>query len=238
MNKIESNYDYERNSDHKSNSDYYSENDSDYYSENDSDSENNSDYISEIKPDNNDELDEYDYRPTGSDEEANSDEEEILQKNINTESEKDILQLIKDCRYSLRRNFFIDYFTYSVPTKTALDEMCNFILDSTVVDVGAGLGLWSKLLRLRNIKIDAIDIEIYNNTWTNVEQMDCVEYIKNNNPDCLLISWGSLTIVRSMEVFTGNKIIIIGEYGGCTARKILYESYQLLINDINRYLLH
>jgi len=173
------------------------------------------------------------------DEKKNYPSTEDIDPNI---SKEDLFELINRFNFnSDLRMKFIRIFGYSIPSPKALDKICEFIkkpcelLDETrnshlVLEVGAGLGTWAKLLKCNGINIIPTSIicnkyydeKMLKRTWTEIELIDCVEAVKKYKPDVLFVSWGNGILESCLKVFTGSKIIVIGEQkGGCT--DALYE---------------
>ena len=48
-------------------------------------------------------------------------------------------------------NSYVDHFGYTRPTKESLNKITDYFKGLKVMEYGAGLGLWSKLLQLNKI---------------------------------------------------------------------------------------
>lgn len=137
----------------------------------------------------------------------------------------------------LRRDVFIDRFSWAVPDKLSIQEIATFIGDDKCLEIGAGKGLWAYLLSLEYINITAVDnfndkemdddfrIELikeikYHNLpmnmliyklkqYFNVEKLDGYKALnKYNDHNVLFLCWPRLNFTNK---FKGNKIIYIGE---------------------------
>lgn len=133
------------------------------------------------------------------------------------------------------RNSFTDIFSWSIPCRKSLDALLSFIDGDKVLEIGAGRGLWSALFRSSGLEVECTsrsihhdvpighspkDVKVSNEcpmgTWTTVELLDSEEAIaKYSDIKCLFVSWDSGAL-SELESFKGNKLIIIGEYDGCT----------------------
>lgn len=130
------------------------------------------------------------------------------------------------------RKHFWPIFGYFIPSKRDIKKLCDFIGSSSVLEVGAGLGFISHLLRCQGINLDAIDIHKPEKTWTKIKLSNCVEAIQQYNYDCLFLCYGNHILKKCMDNFKGDKIIIIGEgYGGCT--DALIENNGLRVYETN-----
>lgn len=130
---------------------------------------------------------------------------------------------------------------WGIPTIEAINEICLFVNNNKVLEVGAGTGLWTRLLQLKGVDIVATDIGgagnyfDYNDKdyiFCNIDLingMDAVEKYK----DCevLFLCWSPFTSLayNVLKLFKGNKLIYIGEpEGGCTADS---DFFKLLENE-------
>lgn len=117
-------------------------------------------------------------------------------------------------------------FGWSIPCKSALEEVKNFVKDDLVLEIAAGRGLWSALMRSVGINVictSIIDGEYYNKeqmekTWTDIELLDCEKAVeKYRGANCLFLSWGSgNSLYKALDNFIGHYLIVIGELNGCT----------------------
>lgn len=159
---------------------------------------------------------------------------------------KDILSCKPDSENSfvlefVRRDIFVDRFSWAVPNKQAILEISKFIGNDTCLEIGAGLGLWSYLLQQEKVNIIAVD----NQSDGNITGKQ-VQTHKNKEMLSYLDSWGinkniftyqkkhftkveNINGLKALEKyktnclmlcwsridpishFTGNKIIYIGE---------------------------
>jgi hypothetical protein len=128
------------------------------------------------------------------------------------------------------RNSFTDIFSWSIPCRKSLDALLSFIDGDKVLEIGAGRGLWSALFRSSGLEVECTSRSIHHDssadpmdlsispmgTWTTVELLDSEEAIaKYSDIKCLFVFWDSGAL-SELELFKGNKLIIIGEYDGCT----------------------
>ncbi len=129
--------------------------------------------------------------------------------------------------FNFRNLIFVHMFGWSIPSLNCLEQALNFIGNDTVLEIAAGVGFWSALLRSKNIVVHAtsiVDNRYYNdkamehNIWTSVEILDGAHAVqKYTDANCLFLSWGNGILYETLPLFKGNKIIIIGEHeGGCT----------------------
>ncbi len=132
------------------------------------------------------------------------------------------------------REAFTKLFGWSVPSRTALKQIKEFVGSDLVLEIAAGRGLWSALMRSVNMNVITTSIvdDIYydeddmQKIWSDIELLDCTEAVtKYSDANCLFISWGNGQLDKCLQGFKGNKIIVIGERGGCTDWFEDYEKY-------------
>ncbi|MBY0551084.1 MAG: class I SAM-dependent methyltransferase [Candidatus Obscuribacterales bacterium] len=110
-------------------------------------------------------------------------------------------------------SYLIAHYAHSVPTEPVLAFIKAL---GPVVEVGAGTGYWSALLRARGAEVHAYDnwsssSYAARNTWTEVATGDAA--MTGKHPDhTLLLSWPSAGAgSKALENFKGNRMIYVGE---------------------------
>jgi len=142
------------------------------------------------------------------------------------------------------RDFQLSY-SWAIPCEEAIECIYNFAEKEKILEIGAGLGLWAQLLKLRGADILAID-NFISHTDKNKERYFYVEDLdansamqKYDDAKILLMIWPPMTNMASdaVKIFNGNKIIYIGEYReGCTGNSSFFdilESEWNLVNNID-----
>ena len=127
----------------------------------------------------------------------------------------------------------IDEICWGIPTPKIIYDICKFVETDDILEIGAGTGLWAKLLNLRGINIIATDIGEsgeyynYNKTFYPIDIINGVDAIKKyKDYNVLLICWPPMNSIAydCLNKFTGNKLIYIGEPKfGCTADDDFFE---------------
>lgn len=153
---------------------------------------------------------------------------DLIDQHCPVNAEKSIADIKKTVLYSCGqiRHSFTDIFSWSIPCRKSLNALLTFIDGDKVLEIGAGRGLWSALFRSAGLEVECTSRSIHHGdgpyaecpmgTWTDVELLDSEEAIaKYSDVKCLFISWDSGALAE-LESFKGNKLIIIGEYEGCT----------------------
>jgi len=161
------------------------------------------------------------YGPEG---EGFTDDEEFLKDWGESAKTKD-----KRTKEYLRSIYFRPRYSWSVPTKKAIEEIKAFVGQETVLEIGSGLGLWSKLMSDAGINIIATDSPskehkgeyLQGEQFTGVEQIDHLDALdKYHDKKVLFLCWPPYDTPlahEALEYFTGDKVIFIGEgAGGCT----------------------
>ena len=129
-----------------------------------------------------------------------------------------------------KRNFFTRNYSWSIPSKTAINEIINFVGNDAVLEIASGHGIWAKLLQESNVNVkptdyisspkrkDHISNKAYDIDIEDLSANDAIQKYKNFN--VLMMSWPPYAepmAHQALKNFNGNKLIFIGEgEGGCT----------------------
>ncbi len=116
--------------------------------------------------------------------------------------------------------YFQKNYSFCIPDKDAIDMIKNY--SNNILEIGAGTGLWAKILQSNNVDIIATDSldTVYNNYyekyWLPVEKLDCVDAVKKyRDVEALMIVSPSpndtTSFVKAIKEFRGNKVIVITE---------------------------
>ncbi len=129
------------------------------------------------------------------------------------------------CRlyYNNYLDLYNKHFGWTLTSKENLQEIANFIGNDKCLEIGAGLGFISSLLKSQDIDITTTSIvdgayynekDMKNNIWCDIELIDCVKAVqKYHDHNCLFISWGTQISEEALKKFRGNKLILINKYG-------------------------
>lgn len=134
------------------------------------------------------------------------------------------------------REEFIRLQGFTLLTHEWIDKLVKWIGTRKCIEVMAGSGSLSKILRDKNIDIIATDTFTWtssfgswnsiNNYWTSIEKIDCVDAIeKYKDRDLVIMSWPPYQedsaykcLLQMRKVNPNMQMIVIGEgSGGCTA---------------------
>jgi hypothetical protein len=136
-----------------------------------------------------------------------------------------------------KREYFVKNYGWSIPSQEAIEEIKSFVGNETVLEVGAGYGMWAKLMREAGIKIVATDLPFGNESdiyrprkvrFTEIEEIDSEVAVQKYmyQPYTLMMSWppyAESMAAKTLKGFKGNKLIFIGEgEGGCTGDDQLF----------------
>lgn len=126
-----------------------------------------------------------------------------------------------------RRQAFVDRYAWAVPSENTIKEISEFVKNDKVLEIGAGLGLWAKLISEYGINIKATDNfdkhwKVNYDSFFPVRKMTYSSAFKKyKNRDVLFLCWPpykSSMAHHSLSKFNGTKLIYIGEAeGGCNA---------------------
>lgn len=142
-----------------------------------------------------------------------------------------------------RTPFALNY-SWAIPSLEALEKISEFVGSNHVTEVGAGLGLWARLLSDMGVQITAFDIRSKQENWVSSQrepwlcpvmcrdQDDLIS--KARNVDVLMLVWPCYDEPWAhdyLSAFNPKKVIYIGEgFGGCTAddqfHRVLFENYE------------
>jgi hypothetical protein len=128
-------------------------------------------------------------------------------------------------RFTVRRELTAKY-AWAVPCRAALDLLANH---APLVEVGAGTGYWAWLLRQRGVDILAFDEDPPGQDATNHWHRDnpCWTAIERGGPEAIMVHPGRTLFLcwppydtpmglDCVRAYAGDKIIVVGEHGGCT----------------------
>ena len=129
-----------------------------------------------------------------------------------------------------RRDKYIKDYGWSVPNREAISKINDFIAGEKILEIGAGYGLWAKLLQDEGADIAATDAhsdyygEKFNpssKSFTHVESLDALKALeKYGGYGVLMTVWPPYADSMANEAiknFKGNKLVYVGEGGwGCT----------------------
>jgi hypothetical protein len=122
----------------------------------------------------------------------------------------------------LLRRKFVGIISFAIPNATAIAEIKKFVATDKVLEVGAGLGFWAKLLRLIDIDVLSTDIEEQPISYIPIEKIDGVEAVKKyKDRNVLMMIWPEYKEWPNevLQNFTGNKFIYIGNFSECASEK-------------------
>ena len=124
----------------------------------------------------------------------------------------------------LFRAEFVEKFSWAIPDVHSIMEIIKFAEGNEILEVGAGNGFWSILIKTLGGIITSSDPMIshcdFNAFHKNFQKLDAVEAVKQNPTNVLFICWPSYQnpyAYEALKEFKGNKFIYIGEdkYGCC-----------------------
>lgn len=137
------------------------------------------------------------------------------------------------CPHILRDSWINTFRSWCLPPRReTLQKLLEFIGDGQVLEVGAGAGLWARILRIAGVSIRTTDVRAYNDEGSYTARRGSLTYIQpdvlsadeavikyGESSDVLLGIWQDRGISKeAFHHFKGDKIISIGEGdGGCTA---------------------
>jgi hypothetical protein len=97
---------------------------------------------------------------------------------------------------------------WGIPNKEALEELAKY---QPILEVGAGLGYWAKLLQDRNVEILPTDRDAPTLAHTKVTQVDTLHSIENRNYTLFMCWVPEEAAIEVSRAYEGNTIIWVGE---------------------------
>jgi len=141
------------------------------------------------------------------------------------------------------RNIFTNFFSWSIPTKEALDAIKEFVSGEPIIEFMGGSGYWAYLLKKNGEDIISSDIRfnpdkntyIYSKdprkNWIQMQEKDIADILPQDvSGKVVMLSWipygeGPVHILDSMS--PGSKLILIGENrGGCTSNDDFFDKLE------------
>ena len=112
-------------------------------------------------------------------------------------------------------DWYNDNFGWAVPNEQAIRAIVDFVGNDTLLEVGAGYGLWGMLLRSVGCKAVITDKEVCKHQYTTIEISDGLTAISAHQEcNVLMMIWphpADSWIDETLAAFKGNKFILIGE---------------------------
>lgn len=119
------------------------------------------------------------------------------------------------------RPWFTTHLGWAVPSVEAIGAIAS-IAEGGVLEIGAGLGLWSRLLRDADVDVVATDdfsthqSDLARSTWTPVEPLGARQAVERYRLDVLLVCWpprkGTMAS-DALDAFQGSHVVYVGEVG-------------------------
>lgn len=156
-------------------------------------------------------------------------------KMLVTQSEK-LFELINKLKLDGNKNYLFPGIELccSIPTIEAINEIFNFVNYNIVLEIGAGTGIWARLLQLRGVNIIATDKYI-DYTFYPIELLNGIDAIQKYHTNVLFLCWPPISSMayNVLQKFKGDKLIYIGK-NDCTASenffKLLSKEWIKIIN--------
>ena len=115
-----------------------------------------------------------------------------------------------------RRRSFIAGYAWAVPERRAIAAIAGFVAGEKLIEVGAGSGLWARLLSEAGVDVIATDYyEPPATPYVAIEQADAAAAVQRH-PDCraLLFSWPPYRqdcAFRALKAFAGDRVVYAGD---------------------------
>ncbi len=127
------------------------------------------------------------------------------------------------------RQKLINQYAWAIPDVEALAVISEY---SPIVEMGAGNGYWKYVIEQSGGDIISYDLDVCGGLWSSVHQ-GSPDDLDRFYDHTLFLCWppyNDSMAVESVESFTGDSIIYVGEMGGCTGcdrfHKILTQEWK------------
>lgn len=125
----------------------------------------------------------------------------------------------------------IDVFGYNVPNIDVLNAITECAQNKTILEIGAGLGLFGSLLQKKGVKVILTDKQSISNGFTQIQCCDNIESLQRfSSCEVLMLIWppyDNSMAHQSLELFKGDLVIYIGENeDGCTGDRNFHKLLQ------------
>lgn len=128
-----------------------------------------------------------------------------------------------------RRDEFVQNYAWAVPTREAISKIQQFVGDETILEIGAGRGLWAKLLQDAGVKIIPTDAKTDESAFTQVHRMKHKDALQTFGDNAILMfvwpEYNKVWAAKALRAFKGNKVIYVGEGGGDAPAMIIFIEY-------------
>lgn len=114
-----------------------------------------------------------------------------------------------------QRPVFTEHLAWAVPSRRAIDAIVSLADGSTVLEVGAGRGLWSRLIADAGGRVVATDANPPERTWTEVRRLTAREARERVPARVLLLCWpppSAPVASCAIDGFEGT-VVYVGEEG-------------------------
>jgi len=147
-------------------------------------------------------------------------------------------RLVNYVREISRRRRFLRQYSWSVPTPAAIAKIAAFVEDRRLLEVGAGSGLWAKLLSEVGVTVTATDdgswsagtegvkkslpsgFSVDRGRFYPVQQVDGAGAVRRHaDHEALLLCWPPYErplAIEALSAFRGDELVYIGDWK-CTA---------------------
>lgn len=142
-----------------------------------------------------------------------------------------------------REHWISKYRSWALPPRVdQISEILEVLSHRNILEIAAGAGLWSAILKSSGMNIIATDEMMKGQymtrmvtpfTYTNIETLSANDALLKygSTHDILFVCWGSLSNIdlnkENFQHFTGDTIMIVGEPGyGCTYQGYINEAIE------------
>ena len=137
------------------------------------------------------------------------------------------------------RDDLVHRYAWAIPNEEALNTVAEF---SPIVEIGAGTGYWAALLQAKGVDVKPYDISppetgknaYHSNSWTKVLRGG-PEKAASHSERTLLLCWppyGSTMAQESLSHYSGEHVIYVGEWCGCTADSAFHADLASRFNQV------
>jgi len=134
-----------------------------------------------------------------------------------------------------RRRAFIASYAWAIPTRNAIEHIATALGDLKLLEVGAGIGLWAKLLSDAGVSVIATDgVSPLQKPWFDIEVAEAAAAVESHR-DCraLFLCWPAFKdscAHRALTAFEGDLLVYAGDVrftGDAQFHALLDEAWSL-----------
>lgn len=114
------------------------------------------------------------------------------------------------------RPHFTEHCAWAVPSREAVERIAALVGRDRLLEVGAGRGLWARLIADAGAEVVAVDLKRLAPAWFEVREQSARQAVAEVEAAVLLLCWPhpkSGMASEALQAFRGDTVIYVGESG-------------------------